>query len=95
VKIGDGQEIRLPGRHPGRTGHGLALGTVPVPTGIIGNPFKAADTAAFHMAAQCRSSARLQGVQDFLMRPGLRRDSIEGGSILSQERAQRPGSRWA
>ena len=51
VKVSTGQEFRLAVVEPLLFGHGLALGTMPVPAGIIGDALKAAGIATFDMTA--------------------------------------------
>ena len=51
VKVSTGQEFRLAVVEPLLFGHGLALGTVPIPTGVIGDVLETAGIASLDMTA--------------------------------------------
>jgi hypothetical protein len=64
VEIGDGQQMRLLGLEPLGRLAALALGTVPVPTGVVGDLLCAAVVTFLDMASQGAGPALDHGPQD-------------------------------
>ena len=61
------QQLGLTGFEPASRGACLALRTMPVAAGIVGNLDLLAGVAAQHMAAQCRSAALFNGRHDLAL----------------------------
>jgi hypothetical protein len=61
VEIGNRQEVVLPRGEPFPAGLSLALGAMPVATGIVGHADRPAGPAALEMAAQFGGPAQLDG----------------------------------
>jgi hypothetical protein len=64
VKVGDGQQMRLLGLEPLGRLAALALGTVPVPAGVVGDLLCAAVVTCLDMASQGTGPALGHGPQD-------------------------------
>ena len=79
VKVRYRQQIAFPLLEPGGTGHGLALGAMPVTTRVVLNLLVAAVVAALDVAAQGRRTTAEDGPQHLLLTTG------EHLSVLSSE----------
>jgi len=73
VEVLHRQEICLPGLQPVGTGHGLALGTVPITARVVGNLFVTALVATLDVTAECCGSTGCQTTENSLLG---RRDTI-------------------
>ncbi len=70
VKVSTGQKLRLAVVEPFLLGHGLALGAVPIPAGVISDALEAAGIASFDMAAESCGPALFNMVHDFTLFAG-------------------------
>jgi hypothetical protein len=70
MDVAAGQKIPATRVEPSITGVGLALRTVPVPTGVIGDGLIAATGTRIYMSAEHRCSTVQDGGQHFDVKPG-------------------------
>jgi hypothetical protein len=70
VEIRHRQEVRDLLFNPFGFGEGLAFGTVPIPTGVVGVPLASTAVATFHMSPQVSGAAHLEGLKSACLRLG-------------------------
>ena len=79
VEVRNRQELGAARCQPGGAGRSLALGTVPVAAGVVGDLLPAAGVALAHVAAQCGGAAGGQFGQGFGFPP---RESASPGAAV-------------
>ena len=92
MEVRDGQEIPLLGVHPAHGLQPLALGAMPIPTGVVGNLLMAALRARTPMVAQRGRAAVGDGPQDVVLsgaEPG------ELARVLAHDVGELHAARWA
>jgi len=82
MEIGRRQQFGLALFEPLGSGQGLALGTMPIRTRVIGIPFVPALVTAFQMAAQFGCAAQFYGAQYALL-PRRQRGGVRMAKLLA------------
>jgi hypothetical protein len=90
VEILNGQKLGLSVLGPGLAVESLAVGTVPIATGIVDREFVGAVLAAIEMAAKGRGAALRNVVKDPFLVWGQAGAALEGGSVNAENILNRP-----
>jgi hypothetical protein len=82
MEIGRRQQFGLALFEPLGSGQGLALGAMPIRTGVVGIPFVPALVTSFQMAAQFGCAAQFYGAQYALL-PRRQRCGVRVAKLLA------------